>query len=149
MPSDGGELDKGSTIIRECYARTLKEIRDKGFQVFYTGETAASLVKDINNAACREFLNPHAQYCRSDKITMADLQSYRAIKRNPLQFDITGSAKVMYTAPAPASGSALALFLKIMQGIHNCMWLHGCVNVYMYLKIYYMTYCIVGNFSEH
>ena len=121
MSSDGEELDKGSTITRKKYARTLKTIRDKGFQEFYTGETAASLVSDINDAACLEFRNP--EYCRSNRITMADLQSYRAIKRNPLQFAITGSAKVMYTAPAPASGSALALFLKIMQGIHDSMWL--------------------------
>ena len=126
MSSDGGRLDEGKTIKRERYACTLKKIRDKGFQEFYTGTTARCLVDDINDAACEEL---PSKYCSSPRITLADLQSYSAIKRNPLQFAITGSAKVMYTAPAPASGSALALFLKIMQGIH--MIVLGCVHTYM------------------
>ena len=114
MTSDGESLDEGKTITRKSYANTLKKIRDNGFHEFYTGATAVSLLNDINDAACKEL---PSKYCSSTRITMGDLRSYRAKRRDPLQFDITGSAKVMYTAPAPASGSALALFLKIMQGM--------------------------------
>ena len=102
---------------------------ENGFQKFYTGATAKSLVDDINNAACMEL---PSKYCNtaSPRITMEEWQSYNATMRDPLQFNITGSADVMYTAPPPASGSALALFLGIMQGINDCAWL--C----MYFKIY-------------
>ena len=103
------------------YARTLEKIVKNGFQEFYTGATAESLVNDTNNAACMEL---HSKNCsNTTRITMEEWQSYNAERRDPLQFDITGSANVMYTAPAPASGSALALFLGIMQGIHGCAWL--------------------------
>ena len=112
--NDSENQDEGTIITRKPYASTLKKVRDRGFQEFYTGATAVSLVDDINNAACMEL---PSKYCSSTRITMAEWQSYNAKKRNPLQFAITGSAKVMYTAPAPASGSALALFLKIMQGM--------------------------------
>ena len=129
--NDSENQDEGKIITRKTYASTLKKIRDNGFQEFYTGATAVSLMKDINNAACLEF---PLEYCRNTslRITMADLQSYNAKRRSPLQFAITGSAKVMYTAPAPASGSALALFLKIVQGIHNCAWLCTYVQVHVH-----------------
>ena len=127
--NDSENQDEGIIITRKTYASTLKKVRDNGFQEFYTGATAVSLVDDINNAACMEL---PSKYCSSTRITMADLRSYRAERRDPLQFAITGSAKVMYTAPAPASGSALALFLKIMQGIHDCAWLCTYVHVHYY-----------------
>ena len=116
--------DEKKICIRSSYANTLREIMEKGFQEFYTGDTAVSLVDDINNAACMEL---PSKYCsNTDRITMEEWKSYNAIRRDPLQFDITGSesANVMYTAPAPASGSALALFLKIMQGIRGGIVIH-------------------------
>jgi gamma-glutamyltranspeptidase/glutathione hydrolase/leukotriene-C4 hydrolase len=110
----------GKLITRANLAETLKTIRDKGFQEFYSGSIADKLLKDIRLATCAEHGEP-PENCSSMRITHDDFRAYSVKRREPLQFPITGLASTMYTVPAPGSGSAMAVFLKLMQdkGVSN------------------------------
>ena len=111
---DAIRLNPAKLVKQPTLAETLKTIRDKGFQEFYSGSIAGRLLQDINRAACLE----STEYCtiNRQRFSVNDLYYYSAIQREPLQFAITGSASTMYTVPAPGSGSAMAVFLKLMQG---------------------------------
>ena len=129
----------GKLIVRAHLAETLKKIRDKGFQEFYNGSIAEQLLEDIRIATCAEH-GKSPENCNITRITHSNFSAYSVRRREPLQFAISGSASTMYTVPAPGSGTALALFLKLMQGEVDTLcnttvtvMILNCIN---YIQVY-------------
>lgn len=90
----------GDTLHHFDLARTLERIRDNGRNGFYTGETAALLVKEMNRGG--------------GIITLNDLKNYQAFWRDP----VIGSyknLKVISMAPPSSGGIALLQLLKMVE----------------------------------
>jgi len=101
IPSSKGQFLEGSqgqvpeigTVLKfPDLARTLRRIAEGGPDGFYHGETANLIVK-----ACAE--SPIAP----GHITLQDLQSYRAVYREPVRFTYAGHEIVGF--PPPSSGT--------------------------------------------
>ncbi|MEX2451640.1 MAG: gamma-glutamyltransferase [Rhodospirillales bacterium] len=63
----------GTEIVNTALADTLRRIAKEGAKAFYVGAVAEDIVAAVNNAA----RNP-------GRMTLADLRSYKAIKRDPV-----------------------------------------------------------------
>ncbi|CAI7793060.1 unnamed protein product [Closterium sp. NIES-54] len=98
----GGKLlKKGDTCYRPALAAILKAIAEKGPDVFYRGERARALVKEIQ--------------AMGGILTEQDLESFQAQVREVLLGKAFGLDFLM--APPPSSGGAVILqVLKILQG---------------------------------
>lgn len=84
-----GELPAEGSLIRQpALAETLTRFADKGAGDFYRGETAGRLVADMQRDG--------------GLIRLADLASYKARERKPVEFDTQGFHVV--TANLPSSG---------------------------------------------
>jgi gamma-glutamyltranspeptidase/glutathione hydrolase len=81
----------GDTLIQADLANTLKRVRGLGEKGFYEGKTAQLIIEEMKRG--------------NGKITLADLKSYRAKWRTPVQFNYKGYAIV--TMPLPSSGGVL------------------------------------------
>ena len=111
---DSGEyIGKGDCVrSRPKLAETLKTLMEKGFDDFYNGMTATSLVNDLNSVCATR-----PSFCRSLPyvVTAQDLTQYKAKERAPFKFSYdSDSGYDVYTAPAPYGGPALAVFLGIV-----------------------------------
>lgn len=84
----------GETLIFSDFANALAQIVERGCQEFYTGEIAQKLIKD-----CQEM---------GGYLTLADLQNYQVIERQPLSIDYRGYR--LLTNPPPSSGGTLIAF---------------------------------------
>ncbi|HXH71974.1 MAG TPA: gamma-glutamyltransferase [Mariprofundaceae bacterium] len=85
---DGEVPEEGSLIRQPALAETLARFADRGADDFYRGETAGRLVADLKRDG--------------GLLRLADLASYRAIERQPVEFDAKGFHVV--TASLPSSG---------------------------------------------
>lgn len=94
----------GDTMRRPKLAATLQKVADQGADVFYTGELADKIVKEIQD--------------RGGIITKQDLADYQVDFREALTVDLNGSLTI-HTTHAPTSGPILAFILNILQGIIN------------------------------
>ncbi len=95
-----GKWKAGDTLIQKDLANTLKRIRDKGAAGFYQGETARLIVEEMKRG--------------NGLISYADLKSYKAKERKPLQFDYKGYTII--SMPPPSSGGVLLLqMLKMVE----------------------------------
>ncbi|HGM6860916.1 TPA: gamma-glutamyltransferase [Serratia rubidaea] len=95
-----GKMQPGVVFKQPELAKTLARIADKGATDFYQGETAALLLKQMQ------------QDC--GLISAQDLQNYRVKWREPMQISWRGNT--LYTAPLPSSGGiALAQLLGIKE----------------------------------
>lgn len=97
---------------RPKLANTLRRIMENGFDEFYNGMTATSLVNDLNSVCAAR-----PSFCRSlpNVITAQDLTQYEVKARAPFKFSYdSASGYDVYTAPAPYGGPALAVFLGIV-----------------------------------
>ena len=81
----------GDTLIQKDLANTLKRIRDLGQKGFYEGKTAQLIVEEMKRG--------------NGKISLADLKTYQAKWRTPVQFNYKGYSIV--TMPLPSSGGVL------------------------------------------
>jgi gamma-glutamyltranspeptidase / glutathione hydrolase len=94
-----GELLKsGDTMIMPDLADTLTYLTQEGVRGFYEGDIAQQLVKD-----CAE---------QGGYLTLADLQHYRVIEREPLTTRYRGNT--FLTNPPPSSGGTLIAFALML-----------------------------------
>lgn len=105
----GREIREGTLIRQPELANTLRQLARLGHEGFYAGPTATALVDGVNNAG--------------GQWTLADLQQYEVIERDPLRVDVSmqaaqGLAPVnatLITAPPPSSGGvALAEMFNML-----------------------------------
>ena len=92
----------GEKFIQSDLANTLKRISYYGAKEFYEGETSKNIIKCMNRTG--------------GIITADDLKNYRAVERNPIEFEYKGYK--IYTMPPPSSGGiALAGILNQLENI--------------------------------
>jgi gamma-glutamyltranspeptidase / glutathione hydrolase len=82
---------EGDTLVQPDLAKTLKRIRDQGQKGFYGGETARLIVEEMKRGG--------------GIITPQDLDSYKAVFRDPHVFDY--KAYRIVGMPMPSSGAVL------------------------------------------
>lgn len=106
----GQEIREGTLIRQPELANTLRNLARLGHEGFYAGPTAAALVAGVNHAG--------------GQWTLADLQQYDVVERDPLRFDVTVRADqgmtpvtaTLITAPPPSSGGvALAEMFNMLE----------------------------------
>ncbi|XP_019618511.1 PREDICTED: gamma-glutamyltranspeptidase 1-like [Branchiostoma belcheri] len=100
--------DENNNVLRENQimkraklAETLRAVADGGADVFYQGEIARNLVKDIRDAG--------------GIITEQDLRDYQVEVTPPLNISLAGGLTVL-SPPPPAGGAVLSLILNILDG---------------------------------
>jgi gamma-glutamyltranspeptidase/glutathione hydrolase len=97
---DGTLLNAGDRLVNKPYAEFLRRLASQGPDALYAGSTAAKIVARTHAAPL------------SGAMTMADLASYRPIKRDPA----CGPFRVYLVCapPPPASGVGLIELLMIL-----------------------------------
>jgi gamma-glutamyltranspeptidase / glutathione hydrolase len=97
---DGSKWQAGDTLILKDLGRTLRLVAEKGADVFYTGELAALLEKEMQAGG--------------GLITKADLEAYKANERKPIHTTYRGYD--VYGPPPPSSGGiAIAEALNVLE----------------------------------
>jgi len=90
----------GSLFKQPDLAATLKRVRDKGFDGFYTGKTAELIAAEMQRGG--------------GVMNADDLASYRAIEREPVRSSFRGYDIV--SAPPPSSGGVhVSQILKLLE----------------------------------
>lgn len=114
----GGEPPReGDTFRQEDLAGTLARLRDHGADGFYRGETADLLVAEMERGGGR--------------VTRADLDSYRALWRRPLEIPYRG--RLLVSMPLSSSGGiALAATARMLseRDVGALPW-HGAEHVHL------------------
>ena len=98
---NGAFFEVGDTLVQPELARTLERISAGGANEFYEGETAKRLAEEMAK--------------HGGIITQADLKSYKAIERTPLQGRYK-SYTVITAPPSSSGGIALLEMLGILDG---------------------------------
>lgn len=98
---DGAPLRVGTRWKNPELARVLRRVASDGRSGFYDGETAALLVAEMRRG--------------SGIISRADLRSYEAKWRAPVEFDYRG-AHVVSMPPPSSGGITLALIAHMLEG---------------------------------
>ncbi len=87
-----GELPaEGDRIVQPDLAASLERLAEQGRQGFYAGKTAELLVEGVQSAG--------------GIWSLADLESYRVVEREPLSVDYKGMRVI--SAPPPSSGGVV------------------------------------------
>jgi gamma-glutamyltranspeptidase / glutathione hydrolase len=94
---NGGKWKAGDLIILPELAKTLKLIRDKGRDGFYSGETAQNLINELAP--------------KGGIISQTDLDAYQAVWRSPVEGSYR-QYKVISMPPPSSGGVALIQLLK-------------------------------------
>jgi gamma-glutamyltranspeptidase/glutathione hydrolase len=98
---DGSPFREGDRFRNKELAKSLKLIAEFGADVFYNGEIADKIVKDMAK--------------NGGLITKGDLQNYRAIERRPIAGTYRGYQ--ILSMPPPSSGGTILLeMLNILEG---------------------------------
>ena len=100
MPG-GVPLTVGSTLRQPALARTLRAIAAKGRDAFYGGAIAESWTSELRKAG--------------GIITVADLQRYRAVWREPVRSTYRGYS-LLTMPPSSSGGVTLTESLNILEG---------------------------------
>ncbi len=101
LPDSGRAPAPGARWVQADLGRTLAEIRDRGADGFYRGWVADSIVAEMDRDG--------------GLISLADLASYKAIWRDPIQIDYRGYT--VYSMPPSSSGGVtLGIILNVMEG---------------------------------
>ncbi len=87
---EGRIVELGETFRQPQLAATLRRIRDQGAEGFYRGETADLIVAEMERGG--------------GLITHGDLEGYRAVWRDPIEFTYRGYR--VFSMPPPSSGGA-------------------------------------------
>lgn len=132
----GTLLKLGDILKRPKLAATYRKIANSGgADIFYTGEIATQIVKDIKEAG--------------GVMSSSDLSGYRAIERGPLRTKVAGLE--MLSTPPPGSGALISLALKIMDGMklsaeqlqqHTALTYHKMVEA---MKFAYAPFTFLGD----
>ncbi len=100
----GGQVPKvGSLFVQMDYARTLRQIAERGPEDFYGGDLAHRIAKFYREAG--------------GILTLEDLQKYQARWLEPLS--ISYRDYMIYTQPPNSSAIAMLMQLNIMEGFDN------------------------------
>ena len=99
----GKPVQAGDLLRRENLARTLELIGKEGWEVFYKGKIAESIVATVQRSG--------------GVLTMQDMAEYRVVKRQIVKstFDDT----VVITGSAPTGGPVLLHALNIVEGFRD------------------------------
>ncbi|MEO5509251.1 MAG: gamma-glutamyltransferase [Longimicrobiales bacterium] len=97
----GTPIPQGSRFRNPDLAAVLRRIAERGPAGFYEGETADLIVAEMKRGG--------------GLITHADLKSYQAKWREPIQFDYRGR-RVISMPPASSGGITLSLIANILEG---------------------------------
>jgi len=124
----GKPWPEGTVLRNPEYAAMLQGIAEIGPDAFYSGRVAQALVKKVQSHA------------NAGSLSQDDLDSYQAIRREPLCFDTTGVAVAralrICGMPPPSSGTlAIGQILGILratpgfdaplvEGLPSAQWLH-------------------------
>jgi gamma-glutamyltranspeptidase/glutathione hydrolase len=92
-------LKQGERVIQKDLADTIRRLQKKGWQEFYTGETASRIVADMK--------------ANDGLITAEDLSRYRAVESKPIEITYRGYP-VLITPPSSSGGTALAAMLNTL-----------------------------------
>jgi gamma-glutamyltranspeptidase/glutathione hydrolase len=98
---NGAFFDVGDTLVQSDLAKTLERISANGAKEFYEGETARRLADEMAK--------------HGGLISAADLASYKAIERAPLQGQYKNYT-VLTSPPSSSGGVTLLEMLGILQG---------------------------------
>ena len=108
---------KGSRLIQNDLAKTLKRIQKNGLDGFYSGETASLIAKDMKK--------------NGGLITEQDLLKYKSEWREPIKGSYRG--KTIVTMPPPSSGGIhLVQMLNILENFELGSYEH---NSYEYVSL--------------
>jgi len=100
----GGRVPEvGSLFVQEDYARTLRQIGERGPDDFYRGDLAQRIAKFYRD--------------EGGILGLEDLQKYQARWLEPLSISYRGC--VIYTQPPNSSAIAMLMQLNIMEGFDN------------------------------
>ncbi|NEQ46559.1 MAG: gamma-glutamyltransferase [Leptolyngbya sp. SIOISBB] len=107
---DGQLLKAGDTLHMPDFAQTLKLIVDGGAAAFYEGAIAQQIDQDCQAAG--------------GYLSLADLQRYRVIERQPLSLSYRNAT--FLTNPPPSSGGTLIGFaLKLLEQLNLAQTAHS------------------------
>ena len=98
---NGKPYAEGELFQQKDLAATLKRIRDKGRDGFYTGETAKLIVAEMKRGG--------------GLITLKDLEDYASIIRDPVRGTYRGY-EIISSGPPSSGGVALVQMLNILEG---------------------------------
>ena len=98
--SGGRIVDLGETFSQPQLAVTLRRIRDQGAEGFYHGETADLIVAEMERGG--------------GLITHRDLEAYRAVWRDPVEFTYRGYT-VLSMPPSSSGGATMAEMANIVE----------------------------------
>lgn len=111
VKGDRGDWSVGDTLIQKELAETLKRIRDKGREGFYSRKTAKNIVKEMKRAG--------------GIISYEDLKNYKSVWRKPivgyynspslLGRDGVGSYRIISMPPPSSGGIALMQLLNMVE----------------------------------
>lgn len=99
--ADGSRLQAGETLRNPAYAEFLGRLAAQGPAAFYTGSTAARILARTRTAPL------------PGSMTMADLASYRPIKREALCRP--WRVYIMCVPPPPSSGVGMIQMMKLLE----------------------------------
>ena len=97
---EGRIVELGETFQQPQLAATLRRIRDQGSEGFYAGETADLIVAEMERGG--------------GLITHQDLEAYRAVWRDPIEFTYRGY-QVLSMPPSSSGGATMAEMANIME----------------------------------
>ncbi|MGA9406583.1 MAG: gamma-glutamyltransferase [Bacteroidota bacterium] len=98
---NGKPYAEGELFRQKDLAATLKRIRDKGRDGFYTGKTAQLIVAEMKRGG--------------GLITLHDLEEYASVIREPVRGTYRGY-EIISTGPPSSGGVALVQLLNILEG---------------------------------
>ncbi len=98
---DGQPFELGDTLVNPDYGRTLRLIGEKGPDVFYRGEIARALVRNMQ--------------VRGGLITAEDLEAYRPAVREPVRGTYRGY-EIISSPPPSSGGTHVVEILNMLEG---------------------------------
>lgn len=120
-PFTAKEWKEGDTLVQKDLAETLKRIAENGEREFYEGETARLFVKQMEKS--------------KGWITSEDLKNYKAVWRDPIQFNYKGAEVTTMGLPS-SGGLMLQMMLKMLEpydladmGYHSAEAINHIVEV--------------------
>ncbi|MCA1805286.1 MAG: gamma-glutamyltransferase [Xanthomonadaceae bacterium] len=114
----GAVPEAGESIVQEDLARTLEALAEQGAAGFYRGPVAQRLVEAVRAAG--------------GIWTRDDLEQYRVVEREPVQFRYR-DLKVTTASPPSSGGVALATMLHILEG-HDLAALDAATRTHLVLE---------------
>jgi gamma-glutamyltranspeptidase/glutathione hydrolase len=126
LPRDGQPPLQGDTLRQPELERTLRRIQELGPDGFYRGETAELIVAEMQRGG--------------GIITLADLDAYEAVWREPVAFTYRGNTLI--SMPPPSSGGAtMAEIANILERYDlTALGWHTPESIHLYAEAFRRAY---------